>query len=143
MEKTEIITAYGHSFIQATHRTTLEITKDPHLTKKGDCIIAVKADKSLIDLSPEFKKAAKKPDAKITITIEAGKESETITASGDPKLLFNHPTDTVVRKSNYICSRTLAIKADKAANDLSGKLVEILKNPNQKIKVTLTVNVQE
>jgi hypothetical protein len=122
---------------------TFEITKDAHLTKKGDCIIAVKADKSLTDLSPEFKEAAKKPDAKLTIRIKAGKERETITASGDPRLLFAHSTDMVVRKSNYICSRTLAIKANKAANDLSKKLIETLKNPNQKIKVTLTVNTQE
>jgi hypothetical protein len=28
-------------------RTTLEITKDAHLTLQGDCIIAVSADKGL------------------------------------------------------------------------------------------------
>ena len=143
MEKTEIITAYGHSFIQATHKTTFEITRDTHLTKKGDCIIAVKADKNLMGLSRDFKETARKPDAKITITIEAGKESETITASSNPRLSFDHPTDMVVRKSNYVCSRTLAVKADKAAKDLSKKLIEKLRNPNQEVKIMLTVNVPE
>ncbi|MDX1814121.1 MAG: DUF371 domain-containing protein, partial [Candidatus Bathyarchaeia archaeon] len=43
------------------------------------------------------------------------------------------------RKSDYVCSRTLAIHADKAAQDLSRGLVEKLKNPKQKMKITLEV----
>ena len=143
MEYTEVVTAYGHSLVQATHRTTIEVTKDPHLTKKGDCIIAVKADKSLADLSGDFKDAVRNNNAKISITIEAGEEKETVTANGDAGLSFNHPTDMVVRKSSYVCSRTLAVSADKASKDLSRKLVEKLKNPNQKVRITLTVHVSE
>jgi len=140
---TEIVTAYGHNLVQATHRTTLEVTKDSYLTKKGDCIIAVKADKSLVDMSHDFKEAARTLNAKITVTIEVEEVKETITANGDVGLLFNHPTDMVVRKSSYVCSRTLAVKADKAANDLSRKLVEKLRNPDQKVRITFTVNVPE
>jgi hypothetical protein len=140
---TEIVTAYGHILVQATHRTTLEVTKDSYLTKKGDCIIAVKADKSLVDMSHDFKEAARTLNAKITVTIEVEEVKETITANGDVGLLFNHPTDMVVRKSSYVCSRTLAVKADKAANDLSRKLVEKLRNPDQKVRITFTVNVPE
>jgi hypothetical protein len=44
-----------------------------------------------------------------------------------------------VRKSDYICGRTLAIRADKAAKDLSRKLVEELRNPSQRVRITLTV----
>jgi hypothetical protein len=44
----------------------------------------------------------------------------------------------VIRKSDYLSDRTLAIHADKAANDLSRELVEKLKNPRQKAKITLT-----
>ncbi len=140
---TEIVIAYGHNLVQATHRTTLEVTKDSYLTKKGDCIIAVKADKSLVDMSHDFKEAARTLNAKITVTIEVEEVKETITANGDVGLLFNHPTDMVVRKSSYVCSRTLAVKADKAANDLSRKLVEKLRNPDQKVRITFTVNVPE
>jgi hypothetical protein len=143
VKRTEEITAYGHSLVQATHETTFEITKDTHLTRKGDCIIAVKADKSLMDLSQDFRETARKPDARIKITIEAEEERETVTASGNSGLLFSHPTDIVVRKSNYVCSRTLAVKSDKAANDLSKELVKKLKNPNQKVRITLTVNTPE
>jgi hypothetical protein len=35
----------------------------------------------------------------------------------------------------------LAIQADKAACDLSRRLVEKLENPKQKVKITLTVKV--
>ncbi|OYT49182.1 hypothetical protein B6U79_02355 [Candidatus Bathyarchaeota archaeon ex4484_231] len=143
MEKTEVIVAYGHPLIRSTHPTTFEITKDELLTEKGNCIIAVKANKAVVDLSSEFKKAAKKENAEITIIIEAGEQRESVKASGDPKLLFTHPTDIVVRKSSYTCSRTLAVKADKAARDLSRALIRKLQNPNQTVKITLTVKTQE
>jgi len=75
----------------------------------------------------------------MTIIIEAGELKEVVRARGSPRLLFTHPTDLVVRKSNYVCGRTLAIRADKAANDLSRKLIEKIRDPNQKIRITLAV----
>jgi hypothetical protein len=139
MKITEIIDAYGHENIRATHRTTLEITKESTLTKRGDCVIAVGAMKGAKDLSSEFKKAMKRQDAHTTITIEANGIREVVKARGSPQLLFTHPTDMVVRKSNYICGRTITIKANKAARDISRKLIEKIQNPDQKIKITLTV----
>lgn len=128
---------YGHRNIQATHKTTLEITKDKHLTKRGDCIVAVAADRALSDLSAEFKETLRKTNAKLTITIEVDGITEQINAQGSPNLILAHPSDLVVRKSDYVCNRTLAIRADKAACDLSRELIEKLKNPQQKVKITL------
>lgn len=141
MELTETICAYGNKNIQATHKSTLEITKEAELSKKGDCIIAVSADKAMRDLSYKFKENLRREKAKITILIEAGNNMEMVKAFGSPQLTLTHPADIVVRKSNYICNRTMAIQADKAACDLSRKLVEKLKNPKQEVKITLTVNV--
>lgn len=141
MEITEIILVYGHENIQATHKSTLEITKEPQLSKKGDCIIGVSADKGIADLSLEFKESLRKKNAKMTMLIEAGETAEIVNAFGSPRLILAHPTDMVVRKSSHICSRTLAIQADKAACDLSRKLVEKLRKPKQKVKITLTVKV--
>ncbi|MFQ5999758.1 MAG: DUF371 domain-containing protein [Candidatus Bathyarchaeia archaeon] len=134
-----VILARGNENIQATHRTTFEITKEPTLTKRGDCIIAVEATKGAADLPLEFREAARKKGAQITITIEAGELKEIVRAKGSPRLLFTHPTDLVVRKSDYICGRTLAIGADKAASNLSRKLIEKIKDPSQRIKITLAV----
>ena len=137
----ETIFAYGHENIQATHKTTFEITNETQLSKKGDCIIAVSANKTMANLSSEFKKNLRKENARITILIEADGIAETVNAFGSPRLILAHPNDMVVRKSSYICNRTLAIQANKAACDLSRELVEKLKNQKQKVKITLTVKV--
>ena len=134
----ETIWAFGHPNILAIHPTTLMITKDVHVSKNGDCIIAVAADKSVADFSTEFKENLRKPNAKLTITIEAEGLKEKIAASGSPNLIIIHPTDTVIRKSSYVCNRTLAICANKASNDLSREIIEKLKNPKQKVKITFT-----
>ena len=135
----ETVWAFGHPNILAIHPTTLMFTKDEHVSKNGDCIVAVAADKSVADFSTEFKENLRKPNAKLSITIEAEGLKEKIAASGTPNLILTHPIDTVIRKSSYVCNRTLAICADKASNDLSRELIEKLKNPKQKVKLTLTV----
>lgn len=140
-ETREIILAYGHENIRATHKTTLEFTKDTHLSKEGDCIVAVATDKALADLNPEFKENLRKSQAKLTVLIEAGGVSEHVNAYGSPQLLLTHPSEMVMRKSDYVSTRTLAIHADKAARDLSRELVEKLRNPQQKVKITLIAHI--
>jgi len=138
-ELKEIIIAKGHKNILAIHPTTLEFTKEDDMSRSGDCIIAVSADKAIPDLSVEFKEKLLEENARLTILIEAGGIAETVTAYGSAHLTLVHPTEIVVRKSNYICNRTLAVRADKASADLSRDLIEKLKNPAQKVKITLTV----
>ena len=135
----EEVTASGHENIEATHPTTLEITKEKRLSRRGDCIIAVGADKSLADLSDEFKERLRRPNAKLTLTIEVNGITEQINAHGSPDLILAHPSDMVVRKSSYVDDRTLAVNADKAARDLSRELVEKLQNSKQKARITLRV----
>ncbi len=114
-------------------------TKDVHVSKNGDCIIAMTADKSVADLSAKFKERLRMTKAELTIIIESGNFRDEIKALGSHKLCLCHSTDIVIRKSDYICSRTLAICADKSANDLKRVLVEKLHDPKQKVKVTLIV----
>ncbi len=132
------INAYGHENILATHETTFEITKETMLTKRGDCVIAVGATKGARDLSLKFRGIMKKKTTEITITVEAGGVKESVKAKGTPRLSLTHPTDLVVRKSDYVCGRTVAIGADKAAKDFSREFIEKLKNPTQKVTITLT-----
>ena len=138
-QTTDVFWAQGHVNIQASHPTTLMFTKDIEVSKNGDCIVAMIADKSVADLSDQFKEDLQKPNAKVTVTIEADDFREEIRAFGSPKLCLCHPTDIVIRKSNYVCNRTLAICADKSAIDLPRGLVERLQDPKQKIKVVLSV----
>ena len=134
------MTASGHENIEATHPTTLEITKERGLSRRGDCIIAIGTDKSLADFSEEFKESLRQSNAKLTLTIEINGITEQISAHGSPNLILTHQSDMVVRKSSYIDNRTLAVNADKAACDLSRELVEKLQNPKQKARITLKVS---
>jgi hypothetical protein len=138
-ETRENIVAFGHENIQAIHPSTLMFTREKHLSKTGDCVVGVAADKAVADLNQTFKEKLKRPNAKLTIIIEAGGLTEQINASGSQKLILTHPTDIVIRKSDYICNRTLAIRADKSANDLPRELVEKLKNPQHKVNITLVL----
>ncbi|MCW3998018.1 MAG: DUF371 domain-containing protein [Candidatus Bathyarchaeota archaeon] len=136
----EVILAHGHENILATHKTTLEITKDTQLSKNGNCIVAVAANKSLNELSDEFRKRLRKKNSKITIIIEANGLFEELTAKGFPKLTLANTKDMVIRKSDYICDRTLAIKASKSACDLSSNLVKKLRDPKEIVRITLIIN---
>ena len=138
-ELKETILAKGHKNILAIHPTTLEFTKEDDMSKAGDCIVAVSADKAMPDLSAEFRKKLRREGARLTILIEAGGMAETVNAYGSSHLALTHPTEVVLRKSSYACGRTLAVNADKAAADLSGDLIKKLKNPAQRIRITLTV----
>ncbi len=138
MKLAEVISAYGHRNVRSTHKTTFEITKEKTLSKRGDCIIAVDATKGARDLGQKFREAAKRKATKITVTIEADGVKEVVEAKGTPRLSLTHPTDLVVRKSDYVCDRTVAVGADKAASDFSRELVEKLKSPSQKVTITLT-----
>ena len=138
-ESKETINAFGNGNIQAVHPSTLMFTKETHLSITGDCIVAVGADKAATELSLEFKEKLKKPNAKLTVIIEADGSTQQINASGSPKLALTNPTDIVIRKSDYISDRTLAIHADKSSNDLPRELVEKLKDPRQKVNLTLVL----
>ncbi len=141
MRIVEVIMARGHENIRASHTTTLEITKEKKLTVRGDCIIAVSADKGLLDLKPEFRNFIRRENARLTIFIDAGGLIDIVKAFGSSRLVFSHPADMVVRKSGYVCGRTLAINANKAACDLSRSLAKKLQNPEQNVKITLSVEV--
>jgi hypothetical protein len=91
------------------------------------------------DLSAEFKDALRQPNAKLTIKLEVAGLVGQINAFGSPELTLNHPNDLVIRKSEFISERTLAVKADKSSGDLSKTVIEKLKNPKQQVTLTLTV----
>lgn len=137
MKVVEKLTARGHESILATHRSTFEITKDAHLTQRGNCVVAVAADKGVRELSDELKRVLRKTSSKLTIVLQAGQEREVVEASGTPELALSHPRDIVVRKSSFVCNRTLAVKANKVAKDFSRKFVKQLRNPQQRIDITL------
>jgi hypothetical protein len=137
MKATEKFAAKGHARILATHRSTFEITKALHLTRKGDCVVAVASTRGARELNDEIKSILRKSGSRLTVILQADEEREIVEARGTPHLTLDHSEDLVVRKSNFVCSRTLAVEANKAAVDFSRAFVNKLKNPQQEIVITL------
>ncbi len=136
---TELIYAKGHRNIKSTHRTTFEFTKDTSLTERGDCILAISADKGVNDLSDEFKNVLLNDDASLKIIVEAGGKEDSALAKGSRLLLLKDINDMVIRKGTFICDRTLAINSNKAAIDFDRTLIEILKDPRAEVRIKLIV----
>ena len=65
----------------------------------------------------------------VTIRLVVGTLSFSIRASGDPRLQLSHEHDMVIRRSDFISDRTLAIRADSAAKDIPREMVNLLRNP--------------
>jgi len=126
MKKRERVRARGHPLLTALHPTTLMITREEEVGPRGDCIVAVGADRSVSDLSEEVKEGIRR-GGRVTVRMEAGGRVETVRGWGHPSLLLDHPTDMVVRRSSFVCGRTLAVRADRAASDLSREFVRELR----------------
>ncbi len=122
----EEITFYGHKNILSLHPRTIEVTKDPNLTKNGDCIIGVSANKACDDLNISVKKKLRTKDTIVKMKIIVDQDEFELTGIGNTDLSISHKHDIVLRKSNYADSRTLAISCDKSAIDIPRDLVNLL-----------------
>ena len=136
----DIITAQGHPNIRATHSSTLEITTEEQLTLRGDCIIAVKADKATNSINPRLLELLKK-EYHLAIAIIVDEEPDLIDvffAKGHRGLKFNDTKSIVIRKSSYIDPRTLAVRSTKAAKDIDRDVVKKLREGESPVKIVLT-----
>jgi len=111
------------------------------LTERGDCIVAVQSTKGAKDLSLDFRRLARNDSARITIVLQADGRSEMSTGCGTRRLSFTHPSDIVVRKSGFVCGRTLMTHSNKSASDFSRSFVNELRDPNKRIEITLIAEV--
>ncbi|MBW2989176.1 DUF371 domain-containing protein [Candidatus Woesearchaeota archaeon] len=124
-------TALGHKNITARHKRTLEFTKDKEVSLQGDCILGVSAD-----FKGSILKELVKKSHDLKMEIKAGGVSDSITFEANPD--FDDEKEIVVRTTDFNSKRTLGLKADKACNSLKKELIEILKNPKEKIHVSIT-----
>ena len=129
----------GHKNILSLHKKTIEITKDSELSVSGDCIIGTNSSLVCIDLPEKFKKKIQNQDTTIVFTIVADEHSFSIHGKGSDKLTLKHTTDIVLRRSAFTCSRTIAIKCDKASDDIPRTMVKKLQNPKTSGKLIIEV----
>ncbi|MBI5458406.1 DUF371 domain-containing protein [Methanobacterium sp.] len=130
--------AKGHHNVTSKHKTTFEVTQDTEIGLAADCIVGVSSKVSLNDLPLQMREAIQNEDTKIRIILETENAKDVITGYGHPALTLDHPTDMVCRRSDYTCSRTLMIRADKASVDLDSDLITELAS-GKTLKVTIIV----
>ena len=131
---------YGHKNIRSNHTRTIEITKESHLTPRGDCIVGVNANGSCSDLPLSIKNKLRDPQSKVVISIFVKDRKFVVRGKGHPRLILSHGEDIVIRKSNFICPRTLAISCDRASDLLPRDMVTMLQDPNTQGKFVISVD---
>lgn len=122
----------GHKNITAKHQNTIEITTEPQLTVNGDCIIGVSASCGCNGLPAQLKKEIRDPSSKIRFSIVVDNKSFTVNGFGSKDLELSHPHDIVLRKSKFVCPRTIAVKCDKASDSIPKKIIQKLQDPQTK-----------
>jgi hypothetical protein len=135
----EEITFQGHKNVLSLHSRTIEITKDPNLTKKGDCILGVSANKACNDLDSSIKNRLRTNGTVVKISIVVEPFEFEVSGYGSNTLEISHGHDIVLRKSNYVDSRTLAVSCDKSAFDIPRDLVTLLTNAETKGMLKISV----
>ena len=128
---TEEIQFCGHKNIRSLHSRTIEITKDPNLTLNGDCIIGVSATKSCSDLTSAMKNKIRRNQSIVEIDLIVEPFSIKIHGIGNDNLLLTHLHDIVLRKSNFICDRTLCLSCNVSAIQIPRKMIDLLKDPSK------------
>lgn len=128
----EEIIFQGHKNILSLHARTIEITKDSNLTKNGDCIVGVSANKACNDLNTALKARLRTKDTIVKITIVVEPYEFELSGYGTSRLNITHEHDIVLRKSNYVDSRTLVVSCNKSALDIPRNLVSSLTNSQVK-----------
>lgn len=126
-------TAKGHKNISCSHRNTLEFTKDKDVSEQGDCIVACSAD---------FKRSRIKKllqYAQLRFTIQAGSAIDQVLCHTNKS--FNSDHEIVLRITDFLSDRTLGLRADKAANQLSPRLKNELRK-GKKVKVTVEPRIK-
>ena len=125
---TERITFHGHENVLGTHRNTIEITKEEHLTRRGDCIIGVLASKACADFDDRLKEHVQSSRA-MRFTVSVAGNSFSFSGRGSPDLELSDHHEIVFRRSSFASPRTAAVHCDAAAIDIPRRIVRLLQNP--------------
>ncbi|MFX1479486.1 MAG: DUF371 domain-containing protein [Promethearchaeota archaeon] len=139
MQDIEMIYAYGHNNLLCTHSSTIELTKEKTLSKRGSCILGVNASKACSNLNSELKENIIK-EKRFKITLKVDNLTDFFYGFGNRELTLQNEKDIVFRKSNFICDRTVLINCTKSARELDRNLIEKLKTPRKKIYLFFEVD---
>ena len=130
---------HGHPNVLCFHKKSIEVTRDPELSRRGDCIIGVGSNKGCSHLDHRLRYAIGRDDAEIRIEIIVANLSFKVTGRGSYNLSALDRRDIVMRKSGFCCPRTLSVLCDKAASDIPSNIVKKLQDPETEGLLRITV----
>jgi hypothetical protein len=130
----------GHKNIRSLHPKTIEITTEPNLTLNGDCIVGVEASCGCNDIPEQMKNLMRNSKSEILFTISVKDVSFKIKGNGHENLILTNPHDIVIRKSSFICPRTLAINCDLASDSIPRQIIKTLQNPDSRGIFSIDIN---
>ena len=130
---------HGHQNVRSNHPRTIEVTRHENLTLRGDCIIGVRANKACSTLKENLKNRLRIEDSVVTMEIIVGNDSCRIDGSGSGQLTLEHAHDVVLRKSSFVCPRTISVRCDKGSNEIPRKIISGLQNPETVALLRITV----
>jgi hypothetical protein len=122
--------AYGHAGIEGTHKNVFELTQKTGVIPKGDAVVGTRAD-----FQPDAVSALAQVSKKLIITLKVRSYTETIT--GECNMSYSPSSDIIVRKGPQRSPSTLIVNADKSAADLPKQMIALLKNPEERMIVTI------
>lgn len=134
MKILDIIYASGHKNVSCRHKSTIEITKKENLSKRGDCILAVRASKGCYDLNYDLKTQIWK-GSKIKVTIKVGTVKDSFIGFGSEKLTLLNKSDIVFRTSDYTCERTALVNCNKASSQINKEIINSLIDPQTQVEL--------
>ena len=120
---------FGHKNVLATHKNTIEFTKDTELSRDGDCIVGVSSDFELSDIETILSYDS----IRITLLSAGYKDMFEAKVNKD----FDDPHEIVFRVGEFKSKRTLGIRASKAARQLDRRLIDTLKEDGAKAEVII------
>ena len=131
-------TARGHPLISSLHATTIEITREPHISERGDCIVAVGSEYGLKDIPAVMKRTLASENGRCRLTLKVQDQVFRVQGKGSPSLTFADPSEIVVRKSGFVSERTLMVYSDMAAMDIPRRMVKLLQDPGEIITIEIS-----
>lgn len=121
-----VVVARGHPQITASHAKTLEITRDPSITRRGTCIIGVAGawdDDALLGLR-----------GRQEVTVRVGDRSDRFEATVSPGFLGGR--SLVLRRGGDLADRTFAYDSTAGAAALDRDLIDALRDPESRLEVS-------
>ena len=125
--RTIIFRSQGHPNLRASHKNTLEFTRDKEITTRGTCILGVDTHIDRHDLPILH--------GEIQIRLQSGEFSDELTATANP--LYHTEDPFIIRRSPKRQARTFAYSASKSAKDINRDLIEALKHKGAELEVEI------